>query len=216
MKRIEKAVMHCSVKQPKDIIIVGVKVRDTLYPHVTEYALPPVDEADFIAAVAKAIVSQGKVKGGSTEDTAQRDDDVKDLFTLMNPTLINYVNGLYVGQKAKLLLSGFDVSNDPSPRNVPSIPVIKTVLMSGLANTAKVVLEPFDPQPDGTRGVVNITIQTSETEVDTDFRTVLTTTNSKKLLIPGLARGKETHIRINATNARGTSAWSAVYHFIPQ
>jgi hypothetical protein len=48
-----------------------------------------------------------------------------------------------------------------------------------------------------------------------NFKTVLATTNSRKLFIPNLTRGTEIHIRLCASNARGTSAWSSVTDFMP-
>src|SRR5205823_4300379 len=105
---------------------------------------------------------------------------------------------------------------DPNPKPAPSVPVIRKVLMTDLAeHTAKVYLAPF-PAVEGGRGLANYILQIAiGAPTEANFKTVLTTTNSRKLFIPELTRGVEIHIRLCASNARGTSAWSSVFDFMP-
>jgi hypothetical protein len=210
--------MHCTINQPKKIIGLGIRVRDLLFVNILLYATPPVTIILFKAQLDKALAAQALVEdGGSTFDTATRDTEVLSLFLMLNPLLLTYVNGLYKGIKDKLLASGFDVSNEPNPKDAPSIPVIKKMLMTDLAlHTAKVFLAPFPTLLTGSRGIVNYILQVAVgAPTEENFKTVLATTNSRKLFIPNLTRGTEIHIRLCASNARGTSAWSSVTDFMP-
>jgi hypothetical protein len=219
MNRIVTAVMHCTIFQPKKVITVGIRVRDLLFVNVLLYATPPITLILFKAQLDKAIAAQAVVEDGtgSVAQTATRDSEVLALFLMLNPLLITYVIGLYKGDKVKLLASGFEVSSDPNPKPAPSVPVITKVLMTDLAlHKAKVYLAKFPALLTGSRGVVNYIVQVAEgAPTEENFKTVLTTTSSRKLVIPDLTRGTEIHIRICASNARGTSAWSSVADFMP-
>jgi hypothetical protein len=218
MNRIVTAVMHCAISQPKKIISRGISVRDLLFVNVLLFATPPITLILFKAQLDKAIAAQAVVEAkGSVANTATRDAEVLALFLMLNPLLLSYVNGLYKGDKVKLLASGFNVSSEPNPKPSPSVPVIRKVVMTDLAlHIAKVYLAPFPALESGSRGVVNYILQIAEgPPIEENFHTVLATTNSRKLFIENLTRGTEIHIRICASNARGTSAWSAVFDFMP-
>jgi hypothetical protein len=218
MKRIFLAVMRCTIGKPKEVISLGIKVRDLLFANIVLFATPPIIFADYKAQLDKAIAAQAKVdKGkGSVADTSARNTQVLLLFLMLNPSLLYYVNGLYKGNKVNILASGFFASDEPNPRSAPSIPVIRKMLMTDLADhIAKIFLAPF-PQIEGSRGVVNYILQIAVGEdIPANYQTLLITTNSHKLLIPQLARGVEIHVRVAASNSRGTSAWSNVVHFMP-
>jgi hypothetical protein len=218
MTRIVMAVMHCALNQPKKIISRGISVRDLLFVNVLLFATPPITLILFSAQLTKAIAAQAVVEDkGSVANTATRDAEVLALFLMLNPLLLSYVNGLYKGDKVKLLASGFAASSDPNPKPAPSVPVIRRVAMTDLAlHIAKVFLTPFPKLETGSRGVVNYIMQVAVgAPTEENFHTVLATTNSRKLFIPALTRGVEIHIRVCASNARGTSAWSSVFDFMP-
>jgi hypothetical protein len=219
MKRIFLAVMYCTINQPKNVISLGIKVRDLLFANVVLFATPPIVFADYKAQLDKALAAQAKVdKGqGSVADTSDRNTQVLLLFLMLNPTLLYYVNQLYKGNKDNILASGFFASDEPNPREAPPIPVIRKMLMTDLAKrAAKVYLEPFPKPGKGGRGVINFILQIAIGEdLEENYKTIVQTTNSHKLLIEGLDRGKEIHVRVCAWNARGMSLWSPVVHFIP-
>ena len=153
---------------------------------------------------------------GSVADTTNRNTQVLLLFLMLNPSLLYYVNQLYKGNKENILASGFFASDEPNPRVAPTVPVIRRMTMTDLAeHIAKIYLAPF-PKVKGGRGVVNYILQmTIGPAEEANYQTILITTNSRKLLIEQLERGKEIHVRVAASNSRGTSAWSAVVDFMP-
>ena len=218
MIRILIAVMHCTIKQPKKIIATGIRVRDQLFANILLFATPPVTLLVFKGQLDKAVAAQAVVEDGkgSVTDTAIRDAETLALFLMLNPLLLYYVNGLYKGNKVNLLASGFEVSNEPNPKPAPSIPVVRKVVMTDLdLHTAKVYLAPF-PVVEGGRGLANYILQIAVgPPLEENFKTVLTTTNSRKLFMKNLTRGVEIHIRLCASNSRGTSAWSTIVDFMP-
>ena len=217
MKRIFFAVMRCTFGQPKKIITLGTRVRDLLFTNLPLFATPPVVLADFKAALDKLIAAQAAAVKGGVQATADRNSAELALFLMLNPLLLNYVNTLYKGDKDKLLASGFYASNEPNPKDAPSVPVISKVVTTDLAShIAKVFLAPFPAPTSGSRGVVNYIVQIAVgAPTEENFKTVLIITNSRKLFIPNLTRGVEIHIRVAASNARGMSAWSSVFDFMP-
>jgi hypothetical protein len=217
MKRVKTAVMHCHAQQHQKIIDVGIRVRDKLYANPALYGSPPIAAAIFKVQLNSAIAAQAAAIKGGVKATSHRNAEVTTLFTMLNPVLILYVIRLYKGQADKLLASGFDTSNDPLPRSAPRIPVIKRVEMTDLADhIAKVFLGKIHNPLETKRGLNSYLLQVAVGNRDEEsFQTILMTTNSRRLLIPNLQRGKETFIRVCAMNARGISAWSDVISFYP-
>jgi hypothetical protein len=217
MNRIFFAVMLCTINLPKKVNSLGIRIRDMLYANTALFTTPPIMLIAFKAQLDKAIAAQAKVDKGSVQDTADRDTQVLLLFQMLNPVLINYVNTLYKGNRTNILASGFSASNEPNPKEVPSIPVIRKMLMTDLADhIAKIYLAPFPKPVNGSRGVVNYILQVAVgAATEENFKTVLQTTNSRKLLVENLTRGQEVHIRICAWNTRGMSAWSSILDFMP-
>ena len=215
--KVVTAVMHCTQQEPKEVIAVGIRVRDALYSPdgVALYANPPVDEATLTAQVAVAGTAQGNVKNGGKSATTTRDAEVATLFTLLGK-LILYVNGLYKGDKAKLEASGFDTSDDPTPHPIPDQPVIKSIKDGALAHSAKITLAKITSTLNKKRDNVTYFVQMATTDVEANYVTVLETKDKDELLIPNLTRGVEQFFRVAKSNAAGKSPYSASVAFIPQ
>ena len=224
--KIVEAVMHCTGSEPVKIIDLGIKLRDNLYtasvlagtPPVATllYPAPPVTLLVFKGLVDAAVTAQGKVKGGGAGATTTRDTAVSALFVAIGKLLL-YANGLYKGIKADLIVSGFDVSADPSPHVIPDAPVIKSVKDGKLPHSAKIMLAKITSTLSTQKESYTYTVQMAlVADLEANYRQVLQIKDSRKLVIAGLTRGAEVFFRICRSNAAGQSDWSEVVPFMPQ
>ena len=217
--KIVLAVMHCTEQEPKAVIALGIKVRDAMYSPagVLLYSATsnPITAANFAGYVSVADSAQGNVKNRGTSATTARNTGVAALFTALGKLLL-YANGLYKGNKTNLEAAGFDTSADPSPHPVPDAPVIKTIINGPLAHTAKIMLAKVTSILNKKKESVTYIVQMNTVNSAVGMTTVLTIKNQRKLVIPGLTRGKEIFFQISKSNAAGESPFSPIVGFVPQ
>jgi len=214
-----RAIMGCTVQQPEKVISRGRMVLADLYSRPDLYANPTVFKADLEAQLEKASSAQAATRGGGVSETATRDSEVEKLFELLKKRLLTWVNGLYEGEREKLMASGFGVSKDPSPKEIPSQPNIKYITDANTGNTfcAKIVLVKKTNPLDEKKEVYTYIVQMSkERDNESSYVTVLMTQNQYKLIVPNLERGVEVFFRVARRNARGQSYWSEPVSFIPR
>jgi hypothetical protein len=127
----------------------------------------------------------------------------------------NYVNFVAQGDRAIILLSGFDASNDPLPLPIPDAPAIRRIDDGLIPLSAKILLvNQSGPVIVKKRNLWYI-VQMSTTPLEQDsFKTVLFTSNSRKLIITGLIRLQEVFFRVAVLNAHGQGNWSPCVPFV--
>jgi hypothetical protein len=214
-----KAIMGCTVQQPAKVISRGRQVLVELYSRPDLYANPTVLQAVLEAQLEKAVSAQAATRGGGVIETSKRDSEVEKLFELLKKKLLTWVNGLYEGEREKLMASGFGVSKDPTPKDIPGQPHIKYITDANTGNTfgAKIVLVKKTNPIDEKKEVYTYVVQISkERDNESSYVTVLMTQNQYKLIIPNLERGVEVFFRVARRNARGQSYWSESDRFIPR
>ena len=210
------AVMHCTPLQPKKLLALLSKVIETLTANTTTFLALPTS----IAALQAEVTPFGNfiaaaVKGGVI-DTANRNKEAIKVHALLQ-TELSYVNSIAKGDKAIILLSGFDASNEPQPTAIPDVPVIKKIIEGPVHGSIKIVLAKTTSGEHIRKVKRTLLVELTTTGTDPNsFKIVLITGSSKKLIMPNLVKGVEVFIKIAAMNNKGTSQYSNVASYIPQ
>ena len=215
--KIVTAVAHCSDRQPKLLVALGIRVRDGMYSPagVLLYPNPPVVGATFTTQVSDADTTQGNVTGRGKPATSSRNTGASALFASIDKLRL-YANMLWKGNAANLLVSGFYLSSDPTPHGIPDVPVIKSIKDGKLALSAKILLAKTTSTLNKKKESVTNIVQTSATNTPGSFVTVLEIKNMHKLVIPNLTYGKQMWYQVARSNAAGQSAFSSPVSFIAQ
>lgn len=208
-------IMNSTEQEPQKVIDVGVKVDLGLYENIDLYAEPKVEKLAYRAQLLKAQTAQGKVANGSVEDTAERDYEVGLFFVMLNDKNLPYVNGLYKGDRVKLLASGFDVFDETTPHPIPAAPIIGRVVSGKEAHSVKIYLSPASGLINGKAERLNHDVWVKKVkEEGAIYHNLLSTTNRRDLVLKNLTRGDDLDIYLTARNAAGTSAESAHMPFL--
>ncbi len=204
MKKITKAVILCTVKAVVKLNKLALKVKNAMTLNASTFpgtaALVTTlnnDQALFATYIANA-------KGNTTVKN-QRDEQaaivLADLQALLAP-----VNNVAKGNVATIALSGFPNSADPTPQSIPAQVVIKKVVDGPTTLSAKIHIVSLK-QSHLTYTVRTTTVAGAGVN-DPSWKIVLTTTSSRKLIIPNLIHNQEIYIDICAGNAHGTGLYS--------
>jgi hypothetical protein len=215
MKRSFKAVMHCTAKETSTLVdrsnnvITGLSSNTNTYPQPN----PAVDELKAETSILAEL--SGQAKGSSQKKQARDQQAIKVYGMLLAES--NYVNSVAKGDKAIILLSGFDVSAEPSPHPVPDVPVIKRIEDGNAPHSAKIFLAKITSPLLTTREKLTFIVQMcTDDSKEENWKTVLQTQNSKSLILLSLVRKEEYLFRIAVMNARGQSDWSETASFVSQ
>lgn len=207
--------MNCTVDEPKKVINRGVEVDSKLYENDTDFSNPPVTKVNYKDKLSKAQVAQANTAGGGLEETTIRDDKVKILFDALMDELLPCVNGLYKGNKEKLLLSGFGVSLQPIKHDVPKTPVIDSIKQGKQTGSCKINLTKTTNPLQLRKEKLTYFIWLIDPE-DVDKKTFLKSCTSRfKLELSDLERGKELLIAVSVQNAAGMSSLSNIVSYFP-
>ena len=209
MKKVFFAVMHVNsnISFTKVLKLI-VRVIKALGDNAATYPAPnpTIAALDPESTKLKNLIGEAK---GNSQKVAERNDQSRKVFSMLKEELV-YVNQIAQGDKAIILLSGFDASNEPSPSPMPSAIVIKRIENGSVPLSAKVFIIPD-------KATKNYVVQTSNNPKDEEsWKTVMQPTSSRKIEITKLSRGSEISIRIAGNNASGQGNWSNVVSFIPQ
>jgi len=121
-----------------------------------------------------------------------------------------YVSRVADGEREVILLSGFSANSEPAQGKAPGQARIRAIKDGKLPQSAKIILEPLGMP-------VRLQIQLSTDSSDaTAWKLVLETTDSTKVELNGLERGKEIYFRVVALNKYGQGEWSEATSFIPR
>jgi len=211
-----KAVMHCTPKQVNKLINLGSKVVAGLTANVATYATPNPTVASINTEMTKLVTLQGNVKNGGKDATAKRDLQALKMFTLLSNELL-YVNVVAQGDRDKILLSGFDINQQPSPNEVPDKLSIKSVELGPFDHSIKINLAKFTSPVQITRTAFTFIVEMcTDTSKEENWKDVLHSSNSKKLIITDLVRKTEYFFRVSAENSKGKGPASDPSAFVAQ
>jgi len=214
--RFFKAVMHIVAKQINKIINLVNKVIAGLTANATIYTTPNPAVAVMTTEVNSLITLQGKAKGGGKEPIAKRDAQAVKVFGLLTNELL-YVNSIAQGDKDKILLSGFDVNVQPSPVELPDKVSIKSLVIGPVDHSVKINLSKFNNPAQITRVKLRFVVDmTTDPSSEDNWDEVISTGNSRKLIIEDLTRKTEYFFRVAAVNTKGQGVWSDTSAFVAQ
>jgi hypothetical protein len=208
MNYIWVAVMKVTAKQKKKVRDLGYKVAKGLSDNATLFGAPTPALTVF---TPKVDLLRDKIAAeDSTQTRAESANQSEVVHTDLKTYLVFVNNGPAKGDKAKLLLSGFDVNKEKVKHPIPGQIVIKEIVDGATANTAKVKIEKMSAEDY----VDRYKVETSPDKVT--WTVALDTGNSHKLIVTGLTRSKEVFIRVTGGNTHGYGKPSEVVGFIPR
>lgn len=147
-------------------------------------------------------------KGNSLIKT-ERDALSRELYFDIR-SIIPYVDGISKGNKTMVEKSGFSASKEAEKAPAPAAVEVKRVANGNQNNSAKIYIK---ADKYAKFYIVEMRITNN---ANSKWEKVLTTSDSRALIITGLERGVEVSFRVAAGNSVGIGAWSQVMTFIPQ
>lgn len=187
-------------------VIEGYTDNPAVFPNPQPPIISLTAENDKLAA----LISEAK---GNHLKTVERNEQCKKVYDLLNDKGKPFVNGKAKGDEAIILLSGFFASKTPQPRSIPAQVVIKRIADGAVSHSAKIFLAKITSPLNEKSESLIYTVQMADGSLS-EFRTVLQTTNQRKLVITNLVRAREVFFRIAASNSRGQGDWSDTVPFI--
>ncbi len=210
MKRKAKVALHISsfrdfngVLALANRVIQGMTDNAALFPNPDPLISKLEDSAERLS---------NRIAAAKNRDKQKIQDRNEESAFLLNELGVegDYVDKIADGDRANILLSGFDASDDPSPRPAPVKVIIRRVEAGAEPHSAKVLI---DAQPAGT--VYTLQICPAPLN-ETDFKEIGQFTSSKKLVARDLERAKEYFFRVKGFNTRGEGEWSDPVVFLAQ
>jgi len=215
MGKVVIAVLHCTKKQPQDVINRCVNIRDNgMYVNTTEYPAIPIALSTYNAQIGKCESLQGlvKAKGGKTA-TINRNAAIKVLFGMLSGKNLNYANDLYKDMPEELAKSGYPLSNQPMPKMVPDAPVMDRVEKGAVQNSCKIYLKNVTGGAQKS-GPGTYYVYVSDDDDGTNIKEVLKETSKHKLLLLNLPMNKKMYIGVSKGNTAGESEISPKLKFM--
>jgi len=200
------AVLHLRSKEPRGIYELGGKVfscltnQAALFPNLD----PPLAT---LGTQVETLDTLMKGKDGSKHQNQAIIDQAEVVYKILK-SYVFYVNKVAQGDKATILLSGFDCNNEPTPRQQPGKALIRRIEDGNLSGSVKIYAEALE---DADRYKVEVAPSSTG-----EWRTVLDHGTLNKLELNGMDRGKELWFRINGGNAKGWGDASEPASFIPR
>jgi len=208
MKKTFAAVLHIKTKEPQKVYQLAGKVYTNMIANQSTFNNPDPSLSELSTQNGKLDAAL-KAKDGSKQKNQAIEDQTGVVFSCLK-NLASYVTKVAKGDKATILLSGFDCDNEHESHDIPGKVVIKRVEDGSIACSAKIYIEAID---DADRYKVEITSTPTDAS---SWKTVLDPVSSVKLEITGLTRGQEISIRVTGGNRRGWGTPSEPASFIPR
>jgi len=209
MKKTFFAVLHLSSYKE------SVKVYQLAGRVITAITNNPVLFKDLISRAEKLNTENSKLDGlirakdGSKPKNQAIEDQSLVIFNLLKELIIE-VNKIADGDKATILLSGFDSNTEPSEHEIPDRTMIKRIVDGSTLHSAKIYI---DAVPYADRYKIQITKTPAD---ESSWETVLDPASVYGLEIENLERGVEIYIRVIAGNCHGWGQASEAVAFLPR
>jgi hypothetical protein len=209
MKTSFFAVLHIdSSNDSIAVLLVGGRVLAAMTTNQATF--PGLDPTlDVFGNAYDILETSLNTKDGSTNLKFKIEKQSKIVYNYLRD-YCNYVNFIAKGDKAIVLLSGFDFNNDANEHPVPQKAVIKRIENGKLEHSAKIYI--FTDK-DADRYNVEMTTNPADPN---SITLVINSGPSSSLEINSLTRGVEVFFRITAGNTHGWGPHSDFVGFIPQ
>ncbi|MBP7496173.1 MAG: fibronectin type III domain-containing protein, partial [Bacteroidales bacterium] len=205
-----KAVMRIRPKEYNKVADKADEVADSLETNVAKYPNPNPTIAEIRAQLLIVRNLIAKVNEGDRTQIGLRDESVNLLYQMLLNELI-YVNIIGNNDRGILMLSGFEVTDEPNPQPVPDQVVIKRIVDGDIADSAKIFIVSLH-----LKNLIYYVEMTDTPELPASWKNILSTLNSRKLIINNLISGEKHYFRVRASNASGIGSWSQPVPFISQ
>jgi len=202
------AVLHLKNKEAQIVFQLAGRVSTNLAASSSIFTDPDPSLEVFDSETQK-LNTAIKAKDGSKQKNQAIKDQTDVVYAMLKSEIL-YVNKIAQGDKATILLSGFDCNDDPVARDIPAKALIKRIEDGSVACSAKIYA---DAVPDADRYKVEITTTLAE---PTNWKTVLDFGTLNKIEIRDLVRGQEIYIRVTAGNRHGWGICREPVAFIPR
>ena len=209
MKKTFVAVLH--IKTYRE----SVKVYQLAGRVISAYSSKPEMFKDLADVVEQLSDENAKLdslirsKDGSKTKNVTIEDQSLNVYTILKEALI-LVNKIAKGDKATILLSGFDSNEEYTEHDVPEKPIIKRIVDGKTLQSAKIYA-------DAVLYADRYKLEMSENPADTgSWKTVIDPASVFKLELGNLTRAVEVWFRITAGNCHGWGIASDAVGFIPR
>jgi len=209
MKTSFFAVLHiASSNDSMGVLLVGGRVLAAL---TTNQATFPglIPTLDVFAKAYNLLDSSINSKDGSIKIKFEIEQQSEIVYNYLRD-YCNYVNFMAKGDKAIILLSGFDTNNEATVHSIPDKTVIKRIENGKQEHSAKIYVI-IDSNADR----YNVEMTTTPGDPNS-YKLVILSGSSSNLEINALMRGVEVFFRVTAGNTHGWGPHSDIVGFIPQ
>jgi hypothetical protein len=181
--------------------VVNLTANIAKFPDVTNSGAVLQPEVELLEQLA------GKADGGSELDTANMHIQAEKVYNMMLENCPD-IDKVAKGDKATILLSGYDASAEPQSKTTPGIPSIKEIVDGPTPGSAKVKLDSFEV---GAMHIVEFRLVG-----ELPWRQGVQTTNSHALIIDALEKAKEIEVRVADQNSKGKGKYTPPMAFLPR
>jgi hypothetical protein len=210
MKRKFVSVLHIlNYKDYNKVVNLSGKVSAAIAANTSTFGNPSPALASLNTETATLKTLIADAMTGNHQKVQARNEQCLKVLNMLH-MLATFVSNIAAGDRAVILLSGFDASNEPSPHSVPDKVAIKRITDGKTEHSAKIMVVTAG------KGVM-YTVQVAKgTDLVKNWQIVLQTTNSRQLILEDLVRGAEISVRVSAMNSYGMGEWSEVHAFLPR
>jgi hypothetical protein len=199
------AVLHLKSKVPQKVASLSAKVESSLTANAKIFSESDPTLVAFSAEVTK-LDTAISAKDGSKVKNQEIIDQTEVVYGMLK-SLVVYVNKVAKGDKAIILLSGFDCSNEPTYHDIPGKAMIRRVEDGSTIQSVKLYVESLEYAD---RYKVEVA-----TNQNGPWTTTLDFASLNRLEFTG-ERGKEILIRVSGGNCYGWGIPSDAASFIPR
>jgi hypothetical protein len=196
------------INKAAENMLNGLYVENVLYPN------PKVAKIDFEAKYQESLTATADAQDGGKKAINTRKVRSSELYDMMMDQNIPYINGLYKGDREKLLKSGAQVSDEPVPHGLMEPLVIKYIMKGPVPNSVKLILEPMAGDKKLKKGKLTFTVYVYPTAESTTPRVGCVATSSRKLIVTGVDLMTPFYYGVTVLNAAGPNELSSKVKFV--
>ena len=200
------AVLHCKVRDTQKLRQLAGRVHSCLSDNPDLFIDPEPDPAKLLAELNKLEAGINAKDGSKQKYQAIKDQTVV-LCALLKEYIV-YVNNIAKGDKAIILLSGFDCNDEPAIREIPTRALIKRIEDGSTPCSFKIYAEWL-------KGADRYKVEIA-TDIAGPWTTVMDYASLRKLEVRDQTRGLLIYIRLSGGNTLGWGPLSEPVAFMPR
>ena len=209
LKRTYEAVLHLrSSDDATGVSQLAGRVYTSLIANSAIYKTPDPAMPAFKIEIDK-LDGTIKVRNGDSQKIQACIDQSRVVYDMLKG-LTAYVDKVAKGDRATILLSGFDNNDDAENHGIPDKPVIKRIEDDDTPCSAKIFM---DAVLYADRYKVEITYTPADA---TSWKTILDPVAIGRMKLKSLTRAKDVYIRVVAGNTHGWGTPSEAVMFLPR